>query len=204
MKKALLAATSAAGAICALALTIAVPGVANATAATNLGGCSTSDISPAAAACSGFYAGNQLGGSTDQTDTQAAALAALGFVGTVTQVEHIDLLGSSTIDFDTLLNGVTFIGIHWGKGGGPLDDQGGGTAFYRLDLANDAQLDIITAAFSSQSGAVLFKTGPCVGDGCDNHNNGVPEPATWAMMIMGFGGVGAMIRRRRETMVPAK
>jgi|GEM_PF-523888 len=25
----------------------------------------------------------------------------------------------------------------------------------------------------------------------------VPEPATWAMMIMGFGGVGAMMRRRR-------
>ena len=26
---------------------------------------------------------------------------------------------------------------------------------------------------------------------------GVPEPATWAMMIMGFGGVGALMRRRR-------
>jgi len=26
----------------------------------------------------------------------------------------------------------------------------------------------------------------------------VPEPSTWALMIMGFGGVGAMIRRRRQ------
>ena len=26
---------------------------------------------------------------------------------------------------------------------------------------------------------------------------GVPEPATWAMMIIGFSGVGAMVRRRR-------
>jgi hypothetical protein len=25
----------------------------------------------------------------------------------------------------------------------------------------------------------------------------VPEPATWAMMIMGFGGVGSLLRRRR-------
>jgi hypothetical protein len=25
----------------------------------------------------------------------------------------------------------------------------------------------------------------------------VPEPATWAMMILGFGGIGAMMRRRR-------
>lgn len=27
----------------------------------------------------------------------------------------------------------------------------------------------------------------------------VPEPAAWAMMIMGFGGVGAIVRRRRQT-----
>jgi hypothetical protein len=25
----------------------------------------------------------------------------------------------------------------------------------------------------------------------------IPEPATWAMMIMGFGGIGALMRRRR-------
>lgn len=25
----------------------------------------------------------------------------------------------------------------------------------------------------------------------------IPEPATWAMMILGFGGIGAMLRRRR-------
>jgi hypothetical protein len=26
----------------------------------------------------------------------------------------------------------------------------------------------------------------------------VPEPTTWAMMIIGFGGVGALMRRRRR------
>ena len=30
---------------------------------------------------------------------------------------------------------------------------------------------------------------------------GVPEPASWALMIMGFGGVGALVRRRRNKSV---
>ncbi len=31
----------------------------------------------------------------------------------------------------------------------------------------------------------------------------VPEPASWALMIVGFGGAGAMLRRRREARLPA-
>jgi hypothetical protein len=27
---------------------------------------------------------------------------------------------------------------------------------------------------------------------------GVPEPATWAMMLVGFGGMGALLRQRRR------
>ena len=30
---------------------------------------------------------------------------------------------------------------------------------------------------------------------------GVPEPATWAMMLMGFGAMGFAIRRRRDATV---
>jgi YD repeat-containing protein len=29
-------------------------------------------------------------------------------------------------------------------------------------------------------------------------NTGIPEPATWAMMLIGFGGLGAMVRRHRR------
>jgi len=204
MNKALLAGASAAGALSALVLAMTVPSVANATAAVSDGNCSTSDVSPTAGACSGFYAGNQLGSGGDMDDTQAAALAALGFVGPVTLVQHLDF-SDGTVEFNSLLSGTTYIGIHWGKGGGPTGDAGGATAFYRLDLASDANLAVINVGFGAWSGASLYSTQPCVGAGCDNGGNGgVPEPATWAMMIMGFGGVGSMIRRRRESMVLAK
>ncbi len=32
---------------------------------------------------------------------------------------------------------------------------------------------------------------------------GVPEPGTWALMIMGFGGAGAMLRSRRKALIAA-
>ena len=34
-------------------------------------------------------------------------------------------------------------------------------------------------------------------------DGGVPEPATWAMMLTGFGGLGALMRRRRALAVAA-
>ncbi|WP_293906213.1 PEPxxWA-CTERM sorting domain-containing protein [Phenylobacterium sp.] len=34
-------------------------------------------------------------------------------------------------------------------------------------------------------------------------SSGAPEPASWAMMIAGFGGVGAMLRRRRQALATA-
>jgi hypothetical protein len=36
----------------------------------------------------------------------------------------------------------------------------------------------------------------------DNLATAVPEPATWAMMILGLGGIGAMLRRRRGFLAP--
>ena len=41
-------------------------------------------------------------------------------------------------------------------------------------------------------GNYLLASGTATGD-----LPAVPEPATWALMILGFGGAGAMIRRRK-------
>lgn len=36
-----------------------------------------------------------------------------------------------------------------------------------------------------------------------NITQGVPEPASWALMIMGFGGIGATLRARRQAVAAA-
>jgi len=162
-----------------------------------LGGCNLTDVTPNAGACDGFYEGNMLNQSPPDIITQTAALLALGLVWDGTLEEAQLNLNSPTIDFATLLSGTTYIGIHWGAGQGPVDVPGGVTGFYRLDLAADAELDVILSAFGSQSGARLYLTQPCVGD-CGGGGNEIPEPGTWALMILGFGATGAMLRQRRR------
>jgi len=53
-----------------------------------------------------------------------------------------------------------------------------------------------------------FYFSPDVGSGrqfrvMDVAQNVVPEPATWGLMILGFGGVGALLRRRRAELASA-
>jgi hypothetical protein len=35
-----------------------------------------------------------------------------------------------------------------------------------------------------------------------NAPDALPEPATWAMMLLGFGGIGFQLRRRRSQSAP--
>ncbi|MEW5686147.1 MAG: PEPxxWA-CTERM sorting domain-containing protein [Pseudomonadota bacterium] len=53
---------------------------------------------------------------------------------------------------------------------------------------------------------VGFSTASSLGDGessITTVNTAVPEPATWALMIAGFGGAGVVLRRRRREFVAA-
>lgn len=146
--------------------------------------CSVNDITPHALACAGFFSGNLLSNQSGDITAQKNALSTLGFTwdGNWNTVEKLsNLNGSHTVDFTTLLRGVSYVAFHFGNGqGGP----GNATAFYKLD--GGTGLDIITLAYNASSNAVLYSTGA------------IPEPATWAMMLTGFFGMGALLRRRRN------
>jgi hypothetical protein len=58
---------------------------------------------------------------------------------------------------------------------------------------------VVDVASYNPNGGALINTGR-IGA---TIQGGVPEPASWALMILGFGGVGAVLRTRRQRMVVA-
>lgn len=66
------------------------------------------------------------------------------------------------------------------------------------------QLFSTTFAATGSSTSIAFSNGTAVGDnyaGLDDVAlTAVPEPATWAMMILGFLGMGATLRQRRRAL----
>ena len=179
-----------------LLATVSVPALAAPRA------CLLSDISPAAMACSGFYAGNLLAGNPGAVDAQQDALATIGLAwdGDWNAVTKIGSLGgATTVDFSTAdsnpiakMYGTTWVAVHFGNS---ANLGGQATGFWKFDAGLAGLQTFLLNISRGSSGAVLYKTGlaspPPPVDGV------VPEPASWAMMIAGFGLVGAAMRRRK-------
>jgi PEP-CTERM motif-containing protein len=69
-----------------------------------------------------------------------------------------------------------------------------GTFTLTLSGVSGLTIDGVQFSFGTQPGE--FEG--CVGDCGEGPGGGViPEPGTWALMILGFGGAGVMLRRRR-------
>lgn len=172
---------------------------ASATKVVDFTACASSDISPGASACQGWYSGNRNSGASTAKAGSAAALNALLGVNTytgqsLTWLENIKVSGN-TINFGTALYGQTVFSVHVGaaKGNNGVGYQA--TGFYLFDAGNlIGGLDSFTFNRGGLSNARLYSTGAYVPPA-------VPEPTTWALMLLGFGLIGFSMRYKMRQRV---
>jgi hypothetical protein len=165
------------------AIAIAAPAHAAATIVTP---CATATPTPTALACSGYFSGNLLDNSPTDQQNQIDALSAIGYTfnGNFNAIPANDIVSSLTsgmLSFGQTLYGITYIGIHFGDAGTGFGDR---TVFYEFNFGTTGATGI-TLNTNGFSNGVLYAT-----------NGPVPEPATWAMMLFGFGAIGFALRRR--------
>jgi hypothetical protein len=142
--------------------------------------------------------------------TQAASL-----VGPTYQ----QLIDSGTLTFTNALGNLLTVnftnGLLGGRDGGVFLWGGDDSS---ISAAVDYTSDFDTPELSSLNGLDNFMLALTINPATDNlalgangqlasfeasavgtYRTAVPEPATWAMMIVGLGGAGALLRRRRAT-----
>jgi hypothetical protein len=184
----------------AVAVAAAAVGIATPASAYSFPQCDVTLMNPDAQDCTGYFSGNLINGSSTDIAKQQQAIADLDgdFVwdGNWNDPDLIKLNaedGDSPIDFGITLFGETIIGVHWGNvpGAPQTKGQGNVSAFYLFDFGTEGGT-ITLADTRGWSNAVLYTTG-------SPPPPQVPEPATWAMMLLGFGATGFAMRRGRKT-----
>lgn len=163
----------------------------------------------------------QIAADPDHPGNFAAYFVADDATETLSQTINL-LPGTYTIGFSAYIpdNGfrnsgdATFIGTIAGKtlvtfdahndgglGNTPVPDQTWETWTGTLDVTTATQGPYLTQ-FIYQSGAAPAAD-VVIDDVFVVRTGGVPEPATWGLMIVGFGGAGVMLRRRRQAVAAA-
>jgi hypothetical protein len=165
-----------------------------------------------AIACQGYYGGNIDGATVSFQQAALAELLTSPTVGTANggsapainwaklttggALYSAQNLGkgenANNLYFGKTLYGLVIFGAHFGNNDDTTNPQNNVSAFYLFDFGlKGADRITFTPNASGFSNAVVYSSGSPPKPGP------VPEPATWAMMLLGFGGIGVAMRRRR-------
>jgi uncharacterized protein YceK len=164
---------------------------------TNIGGCSSTLTNPDADACTGYYTGNILNGSAEDIAFQQQAIADLpgsftwdgDWTGLVNSGNVITTLtNGNQLNFGQTLFGTVIIGAHYGNVPDPTAGQGNVSVFWLFNFTTPTSF-ITLDDTTGWSNAALYTTDP---------SRELPEPGTWAMMLLGFGAAGVAVRRSRR------
>ena len=155
--------------------------------------CDLSLPTPDAIACAGYYANNLLNGSPEDILNQQAAIDSLpgdfqfdGDWNALADNTILTLTNGNQLNFGETMFGLTIIGAHFGNVAG---DAGNVSVFWLFDFGTEGADFVTLDDPTGWSNATLYTTGT---------PPGVPEPATWAMMLFGFGAAGTALRRSRR------
>jgi hypothetical protein len=187
------------GPVLLAAAAIGVSAPASAANGDFLGGCDITLTTPDATACQGYYSGNVLSGNSTDIGLQQSAIAALpgtftwdgNWTGLVTDGNVIgSLTNGNELNFGETLFGQTIIGAHFGNIQDNLGNSGNVSVFWLFDFGTEGASSVVLDNIRGFSNAALYTTGS---------GGGVPEPTTWAMMLVGFGAAGFALRKSRRT-----
>jgi hypothetical protein len=172
----------------ALALVTATPSLA---ALTPAGDCNDIISGQGFVDCSGMYAGN-LFNTENETDLNLAIEALIGSNPGLDFSEDLDASkdfftvtgggDANGVLFDDPLSGAVILGFKFGDGGSGFGERSG----------------IFLFNFTSPTSGLTFNVNGFSSGVIVPPGNEVPEPATWAMMLVGFAAVGYSMRRRRK------
>ena len=142
--------------------------------------------------------GNYIGGGYDGVVVGGAAAPA-GVIEGYTALNGGVGGGPSCTDGET----VTALGIAKGFSQPPVDHCWSHQAYDNTYWGALGYVDLISSdkAYTFRGGLHDGSSFLALGGTLGSHS--VPEPATWAMLVLGFGGVGALVRNRRRMAVSA-
>jgi hypothetical protein len=135
----------------------------------------------------------------------SAQLASLGLGSTQSEIatqtsQFVIRLGVTTFDFATP-GGPVVETIGEFNGPGSFNDPGpfpSGLVVGTFSIPVDATGLTVSGTFGNSIVGNSAGTNVCLGSGACGSVSAVPEPSTWAMLFLGFAGIGFMAYRRKS------